>query len=166
MSIRKNTFINIAGAIIPMAIMLVTVPLYLKTLGDVRYGVLALVWLVLGYFGCLEMGLGKSTANHIARWHDATDKERGTIFWTALFVNAAFGVLAAFIFSLIGSYLLQSVLKIPNEFREEAITSLPWIVATLPLALVSSVLNRALEGRNQFFGGECFADYHHIDLSW
>lgn len=134
-----------------MVVMLVTVPLYLKVLGDVRYGVLALVWLVLGYFSFLEMGLGKSTANHIARLHDAPDKERGTLFWTALLVNAAFGLVAAFILWGIGTYLLSSVLKIPAEFQSEALGALPWMITTLPLALVSSVLNGALEGRNRFF---------------
>lgn len=151
MSIRRHTITNIAGAVIPMFVMLVTVPLYLKTLGDVRYGVLALVWLMLGYFSFMEMGLGKATANHIARLHDAPDRERGTIFWTALLVNAALGLVAAFILWNIGEYLLSSVLKIPKEFQSEAQESLPWIIATLPLVLVSSVLNGALEGRKQFF---------------
>lgn len=150
MSIRKYTAFNLAGAIIPLFVLLVTVPLYLKVLGDVRYGVLALVWLVLGYFGFLEMGLGKATANHIARLRDASAKERGDVFWTALVVNTAFGTIAALIFWGIGSYLLTSILKIPVELQEEAIAALPWMIATLPLALVSSVLNGALEGSNRF----------------
>ena len=150
MSIRKYTAFNLVGAIIPMFVLLVTVPLYLKVLGDVRYGVLALVWLVLGYFGFLEMGLGKATANHIARLRDASAKERSDVFWTALVVNTAFGSIAALILWGIGSYLLTSILKIPVEFQEEAIAALPWMIATLPLALVSSVLSGALEGSNRF----------------
>lgn len=150
MSIRKNTLINLAGAVIPMAVMLVTVPLYLKILGEVRYGVLALVWLIIGYFSFLEMGLGKSTANHIARLHDAKDDERSTVFWTALAANTTLGVAAAFILWAIGEYLFTSVLKMPDEFHQEMSAALPWLIATLPLALVSSVLNGALEGRNRF----------------
>ncbi|RII27945.1 MAG: flippase [Geobacter sp.] len=150
MSIKRYTLTNLLGSIIPMFVLLVTVPLYLKVLGDVRYGVLALVWLMLGYFGFLEMGLGKSTANHIARLADSSDKERGTIFWTAISVNAGFGIFAALILWVIGDYLLTSVIKIPPEYHNEAVTALPWMIATLPLALVSSVLTGALEGRNQF----------------
>lgn len=150
MSIRKYTLTNLVGAIIPMFVLLVTVPLYLKILGDVRYGVLALVWLVLGYFGFLEMGLGKATANHIAKLRDSSDSERSTIFWTAISVNAVLGMIAALILWVIGNYLLTSVIKIPAEFQQEALDALPWMIATLPLALVSSVLNGALEGRNQF----------------
>jgi len=150
MSIRRHTLFNLVGAIIPMFVLLITVPLYLNILGDVRYGVLALVWLILGYFGFLEMGLGKATANHIARLQDSTAQERGDIFWTALSVNAAFGMFAALFFWGIGSYLLTSVLKIPIGFQGEVLAALPWMVATLPLTLVSSVLNGALEGSNKF----------------
>jgi O-antigen/teichoic acid export membrane protein len=151
MGVRENTTINIVGAIIPMFVMLFTVPLYLKTLGDVRYGVLALVWLVLGYFGFLEMGLGKATANHISRLHGSSREKRAEVFWSALLVNAAFGVVAALILWCIGSYLMTNVLKMPAEFQDETLAALPWMILTLPLALVSSVLNGALEGRNKFW---------------
>lgn len=150
MSIKRNTLINLVGAIVPMAVMLITVPLYLAQLGEARYGVLALVWLVLGYFSFLEMGLGKATANQIAKAHDATDDERSEIFWTALMINAAMGTIAASILWLAGDYLLSSVLKMPDDLRQEAVAALPWMITTLPLALVSSVLNGALEGRNRF----------------
>ena len=113
MSIRRDTLTNLVGAILPMFVLILTVPLYLKILGDVRYGVLALVWLVLGYFSFLDMGLGRATSNHIARLKDATDQERSTIFWSAITVNSAFGLLAALILWSIGSYLLTNVLKIP-----------------------------------------------------
>lgn len=151
MSIRKNTIINLVGYVIPMVVMLVTVPLYLKFLGDVRYGVLSLVWLALGYFSFLEMGLGKATANQIAKAHDVSEAERAEIFWTAITVNACMGLVASGILLLGGDYLINNFLKMPDDFRKECLDALPWMVATLPLALVSSVLNGALEGRNQFF---------------
>ncbi|MCK5665390.1 MAG: oligosaccharide flippase family protein, partial [Thiotrichaceae bacterium] len=34
--------------------------------------------------------------------------------------------------------------------RDEAVAALPWMIATLPLALITSVLNGALEGRSKF----------------
>jgi len=151
MSVRRHTLINLIGAIIPICVTLITVPLYLIALGEVRYGVLALVWLVLGYFSFMDLGLGKATSNHIAKLHDASEKKRGDIFWTSIAVNSTSGILAALILWGIGSYLLKSVLKIPEGFREEALAALPWMIATLPLALLTSVLNGALEGRRKFF---------------
>jgi O-antigen/teichoic acid export membrane protein len=150
MSIRKNTAINLAGYVVPMLVTLATVPPYLKVLGDARYGVLALVWLVLGYFSFFEMGLGKSTANHIARLDEASIEARQTVFWTAVGVNAALGCTAAAVLGVLGSFVLTHLLSVPAGFRSEALSALPWMVATLPLAMVSSVLIGALEGRSRF----------------
>lgn len=150
MSIRKNTAINVAGSIIPVVVMLITVPLYLDLLGDIRYGVLALVWLVIGYFSFMEMGLGKATANQIAQASEKNSSERAEIFWTAVGANLTIGIIAAIIIWIIGEYLVTHVLVMPDTYRKETLAALPWIIATFPLALVTSVLNGALEGVNKF----------------
>jgi O-antigen/teichoic acid export membrane protein len=151
MSIRRNTAINIIGSLLPMGLMLATIPLYLRLLGDARYGVLALVWLVLGYLSFLDVGLGKAVASHIARAHDRGDRERSEILWTALVTNALLGVTSGALLYVAGRYALGSeVIKMPAAFRAEAMEALPWVAAALPLALTSSVLTGALEGMNRF----------------
>nr|WP_320133693.1 oligosaccharide flippase family protein [uncultured Holophaga sp.] len=150
MSIRRNTVVNLCGALIPMAVMLVTVPLYIRILGDARFGVLSLVWLALGYFAFLEMGLGKATSNQIAQAEKAPPSVRSEILWTALSINAAMGLLGAALMWILGNILLAHFLHTTNAFRLEVRAALPWMAATLPLALISSVLNGALEGRNRF----------------
>lgn len=150
MSIRRDTMLNVVGAVVPILVMLITVPLYLDLLGEARYGILSLVWLALGYFSFMELGLGKATANQIARNADATGHERGAIFWTALSVNLAMGVVAAGVIGLTGWALLAGSDVVPGGIRPEIQTAFPWLVATFPLVLVSSVLVGALEGRKRF----------------
>jgi O-antigen/teichoic acid export membrane protein len=151
MNIRHNTLLNLAGSIIPIAVSLFTVPLYLDILGKARYGILALVWLILGYFALFDMGLGRAAANQIAKLHSASDEERASVFWTALSVNAIFGVLGALIFWVTSSFLLGSIFKMPDEIRTEVLAAIPMLIVVFPLALISSVLIGCLDGCERFF---------------
>jgi O-antigen/teichoic acid export membrane protein len=149
MSLKRYAVTNIAGGAIPVGVMVLTVPLYLKELGQVRYGVLSIVWLLLGYFALLEMGLGRAVANQLAKATSISAFSRNEIFWTALLLNALFGVVGMFGIWTCGSILLSG-LHVPAAYGAEADAAIPWIAVSFPLALTSSVLVSALEGRSQF----------------
>ena len=179
--IAKNSFYNLAGAVLPMAITLLTVPLYLHQIGEARYGVLAIVWLFAGYFGIMDLGLSRATTNHIAQLHDAPEEERQSLFWTALLLNGLFGLLGALCLWGAGGFLITNFFKMPDNLRTEVLGALPWIAAAVPLSTMGGVLNGTLEARGRFlqinliqlFGTTLFqliplavAFLHGPDLSW
>ena len=150
MSIRRNTAYNLLGAVVPLAVSLVTIPIYLGLIGEARFGVLAIAWLLLGYFGLFDLGLGRATAQRIAALRDASAAERAETFWTALAMNLGLGVIGALALWPIAGYFFGHVFKIDEALRPELLAAVPWLMLAVPMATVSGVLTGALQGRERF----------------
>jgi O-antigen/teichoic acid export membrane protein len=149
-TLKTNFAINVFGAIVPLVVALVTVPIYVHQIGDARYGVLSIVWVLLGYFGFLDLGLSRAAANALARLRDATREARARVLVTTLVLNVGLGLFGSFCLAIFGSYLLQHVLAVPDALKPEIARAFPWIVGLFPLALAAGVGVGALESRERF----------------
>lgn len=150
MSIRRNTSYNLLGSIIPLAVSLVTIPIYLSLIGEARYGVLAIAWLLLGYFGLFDLGLGRATAQRIAALRGGTPAERAQTFWTALTLNVGLGIVGGLLIWPIASFFFGNVFKVEDALRPEMQAAVPWLILAVPMATLSGVLTGALQGRERF----------------
>ncbi len=150
MSIRKHTIYNLLGAVLPLGLSLFTIPIYIRLIGDARYGVLAVAWLLLGYFGLFDLGLGRATAQRIASLGDASPAQRASTFWTALAMNVSLGVVGGLVIWPVAVYFFGQVFNIDAALRPELATAIPWLILAVPLATISGVLTGALEGRSRF----------------
>lgn len=151
MSVKRDTVYNLCGSIAPMFVSLVTVPVYLHLIGNARYGVLAIVWLFLGYFGMFDPGITRAAAYHIARLHGSEQsRERESVFWTALLINSAFGIIGGIVLYFAARPIFMSFFKMPESMKAEVMTSLPWLAGSIPVAIVSGVLGGALQAREWF----------------
>ena len=118
-TLKANFVINVLGALVPLAVSLVTVPIYMRHIGEARYGVLSIVWVLLGYFGFLDLGLARAAANALARLRDATQQERARVLVTTLALNLGLGLFGSLCLALFGSFLLGHVLTVPDALRPE-----------------------------------------------
>jgi O-antigen/teichoic acid export membrane protein len=151
MSIRRNSIYNLLGLVVPLAVSLVTIPIYLNLIGEARYGVLAIAWLLLGYFGLFDLGLGRATARRIATLCDSTAEERAQTFWTALILNVGIGVVGGLLIWPIATYFFGNIFKIEAALHPEVQAAVPWLMLAVPMATLSGVLSGALQGRERFF---------------
>lgn len=150
MSLGRNTTYNLIGSLVPIALSLVTVPAYLSLIGVDRYGVLAISWLLLGYFGVFDLGLGRATIHRIAELKDAPAFERLRTLHTAAIVNLGMGLVGGIVLALGCSYFFLHQIKIPPGLRSEMLYAAPLLGLSLPVATLTGVLTGALQGRERF----------------
>ncbi len=146
----RHTLYNLGGSLVPMAVALVTVPLYLRAIGDIRYGVLAIAWLFVGYFGLFDLGISRATTFHVAQLADSVPEVRERVFWTAAALNLLFGLIGGVVLFSVAHVVFAAGFNIPETIRLEASSSVPWLAAALPLATVSAVMVGVLQARAQF----------------
>ena len=148
-SLKRSATLNFMGGILPMFVALVTTPIYLHHIGAARYGVLAIVWMVQGYFGFLDLGLSSATSNRIAQLGDAPHREREAVLWTAMILNAALGLVGGVaLYALM--HALLAYFDMGEALRVELLPALPYVACLVPLSNLISVFNGALVGRERF----------------
>jgi O-antigen/teichoic acid export membrane protein len=150
MSISRHTSYNLLGALLPLGIALVTVPLYLRIVGPERYGLLSICWLLLGYFGLFDFGISRAVSQKIASLREQGDDARSETFWTGLALTLVLAAIAIPLsFPLAG--LALSFIDIPaGPLGGEVGRAVPWLAAVVPVALVGALLNGVLTGRERF----------------
>jgi O-antigen/teichoic acid export membrane protein len=149
-SIQRHTLYNLVGGLVPLALALITIPLYVALIGEARYGVIAIVWLVLGYFGLFDLGLGQATAQRIAQPEAQDPAHRARIFWTALTVNLVLGLVGGALAWLLAGLFFSHMLAADSALQIELGSALPWLALAVPILTLSGVMSGALQGRERF----------------
>jgi O-antigen/teichoic acid export membrane protein len=147
---RTNFIINLGGAASALLVTLATVPLFVGQIGAARYGVLSIIWILLGTMGFLDLGLSRAATNALARIDHDDKVARERIFLTALCMNFVMGLLGAAALLVGGLALFAHVISLPPEILPEVNRALPWVAGLLPLALMNGVGIGSLESRDHF----------------
>jgi O-antigen/teichoic acid export membrane protein len=150
MSVARHTAYNLVGTGIPILVSIVTVPLYLHLAGAERFGVLSICWLLLGYFGVFDLGLGRAVSQRMAALRTADAATRSAIFWTGLLLSAAVGAAGTVLLIPAARFGLGAIRFGSPAVAAEVAAAVPWLAATLPVTLVSGVFTGALVGRERF----------------
>ncbi|MDD2883396.1 MAG: oligosaccharide flippase family protein, partial [Rhodoferax sp.] len=173
---------SLMGTVVPMLAALAAVPWLMHFMGQERLGVLSLVWVVVGYFSFLDMGLGRAVTVAVAAARSAGPKtaEELHVLGSASVLLMAVGTLMTVALGVCVEtwgtpFKLSSMLLV-----EEVRLALLWTLPSLPLLLMSSVFRGHLEGVGAFralnmvriptgillVAGPCLSAYFSPSLLW
>ncbi|MCL0085109.1 flippase [Thermodesulfovibrionales bacterium] len=149
--IARNTLLNLIGQGLPLVVAVVTMPFIIQGLGIERFGLLALAWVVLGYFAIFDLGLGRATTKFVAEALGKGEEEQvPRLVWTAVTIQAFFGLLGAIVLASITPLLVERILNIPPELIKEAKDTFYLLSLSIPVVLVSSSFRGVLEAFQRF----------------
>lgn len=150
MSISRHVAANLTGAVVPLAVALATIPVYVHTVGEERYGVLALIWAVLNYFGFLDLGFGRAVTQRLSQLGGVDPSQDNELVWTGLSMAFAMGMVGCGIIYLVALHVLGRVPLLSESVHGEALDALLWLSLAFPMLLPGTVLIGTLQARLRF----------------
>ena len=151
MSLKRNTLWNLAGSILPLVAGAALIPYTLARLGHEAFGILTLIWGLIGYFNLFDMGVGRALTFKLSRLKaDATILEIGPTLKAGMLLTLGAGLAGAALIWALAPGLAGSWLKISPALQQDALLAfLIAAIGVLPTTLASG-LRGALEGLDRF----------------
>lgn len=150
-TLARNTLWNLIGEGAPLLVGVVAIPILIHALGTARFGILTIVWMLIGYLGFFDLGMGRALTNLVAQ-KLATGREDALppLIWTANLLMLALGILAGTLLAAVSHWLVYSILKIPPALQRETLLSLYILSAALPAVITASGFRGVLEAYQRF----------------
>lgn len=135
----------------PVIAAVFAIPLIIKGLGIVRFGVLTLAWMVIGYFSLFDFGIGRALTKVVAeKLGGGQAEDVPAIAWTALFLMLLLGVVGAIVVASLSPWLVHSVLKIPISLQQESLHTFYLLALFIPIVISTAGLRGILEAYQRF----------------
>lgn len=149
--LARNTFWNLAGSVAPMGVAAVCIPLLIKGLGTDRFGVLTLVWALIGYATLFDLGLGRALTQLVAnKLGTGEHHEIPTLVWTSLLLMLLMGLVGTVGALLFAPWLVTHALRVPPAMERETLYSVYLMGLSIPIVISTAALRGLLEAHQRF----------------
>jgi O-antigen/teichoic acid export membrane protein len=152
MSLKKDTIYNILGNAIPLVAAIITIPFLLRELGNEVFGVLTLLWALVGYFGLFDFGIGRALTYQVSSCVNSQSREKvKNVIMAGLALTLLTGVFGAIIVYFFIAPFSVTWFNLPKEKTNEFINVFQVIAFAIIPTTLTSGLRGALEGYQRFF---------------
>ncbi len=151
MSLRSNTFWNLLGSSLPLLAAALFIPYCLNQLGGEAFGVLTLIWALIGYFSLFDLGIGRALTYEISRKQLSKEgADVPAVVRSGLALTLVAGLVGALIMLYLAPYLAGSWLKISLNLTPDVQLAFEIAAVGVIFMTLGSGLRGAQEGFDQF----------------
>jgi O-antigen/teichoic acid export membrane protein len=148
-SLSRNAAWNIVGLSLPVVVLLFAVPVLIENLGTERFGLLAILWAVVGYAGLFDLGLSRALTHSVARHATTGGQSHVAVAANGVACLACLGVLFSVMLWIFTDAIVGAI-DVSPVLRDELTTALAIGELILPLVLLNAGLLGVLEALNRF----------------
>jgi O-antigen/teichoic acid export membrane protein len=149
--LTKNWGLNLFGQVLPLIVALVSMPFIVRGLGPERFGVLSIVWAVLGSLVLFDLGLSRSTTKFVAECLGRGEAQKfPSLFWTSLWSQVLIGIVGAVLMAAAVPHLVDRYLKLSASSAAETKLSFLILAVSFPVVLGGNSIRGVLEAVQRF----------------
>lgn len=147
----RNIGYNFLGMALPLVAAAFCIPILIRGLGTEAFGVLTIVWMLIGYFSVFDLGLGRSLTQSVARLIGAQQFSLvGPTVALAQKLMLWLGICGAGLVILLAPVITESLLNVSPNLVETTRNSLYILGCTIPLVIQSTGAKGVLEALGRF----------------
>ena len=149
--LTQSVLWNLLGMAAPLLVAFFAIPLLIDGMGIERFGLLAIIWMGVGYFSLFDLGVGRALTKMVSeRLGQGKTDDLGILIWSAVSLLALLGVFGAVLVVILSQPLMTGLLDVPGELRDEGIMAFCVLAVGLPLVIVTAGLVGILEAYQRF----------------
>jgi len=149
-TLAKNSIYNLLGYSVPIITALIFIPILINGLGEEKFGLLNLAWMIIGYFSFFDFGIGKGLTKIVAEKISSDQSHQiPVLFWTSLVVMLLVSLVIAFILLFFVPYFV-SLFSVSQNLQQETINTFYVLCLSIPIVSTTAGLRGVLEAYLQF----------------
>jgi hypothetical protein len=151
LSLRRHTLWNLVGNGAPLLAGVFCIPYLLDKLGYEAFGVLTLIWSLIGYFSLFDFGVGRALTYEISRLLRTQESQRiPQVLFAGLLLTALTGLLGSICILLLAPPLVQRWLEIAPQWQADSLLAFEIAGMGILFTTLTSGLRGAQEALGEF----------------
>jgi O-antigen/teichoic acid export membrane protein len=149
--LARNTLWNLLGSGAPALVALLAIPVLIRHIGVSRFGLLTIIWTVVGYFSLFDLGLGAALTRMVAdRLGTGETDEIPSLVWTSLALMLGLSIVGSILLAASSPLLVHRILKVPASLQPESLGAFLLLAGCLPFMITTTGLRGVLEAQQRF----------------
>tara|TARA_Y100001935_G_scaffold247870_1_gene244327 strand:- start:39309 stop:40817 length:1509 start_codon:yes stop_codon:yes gene_type:complete len=137
--------------IVPIVSAIIFIPILIKNFGDERFGLLSIVWVIIGLATVLDLGLGSAVVKFVSeKIGKNKENEIIGIFGLSWLIISILGIILSLILILLRKQIITSIFNIEPTLVAEADSALIYTALALPFVFSNSVFISILKAHQEF----------------